>query len=115
MLASKQFGLMFVWYALLWAVIEACLDPDEQRNIDLRGRLRDDIDAVSDTLRKCRNAVLHVPRSGEYIDRRLEALVAVPDSATTLRRIALSFGRLFLEEFARRGKDAKSRVASPAG
>lgn len=102
MLASRSFGLMFVWYALLWTVVEACIDPKEKRALDIRGRFRADIDGVSDTLRPFRNAILPVPRAGEYIDKRLEDLVTQSDSATTLRRISIGFGRLFLDEFALR-------------
>jgi len=102
MLATRGFGFMFVWYAMLWAVIEACLDPNEGRNIDLRGPFRADIDEVTHTLRRFRNAILHIPRAGQYIDARLNALVRQPESAVLLRRIHGGFGRLFLEEFRRR-------------
>jgi hypothetical protein len=100
-LATKQFGFMFVWYGMLWSVIEACIDPKEGRNIDIRGRFRDDIDHIAPALRPCRNAILHVPRSGELLDERIIQLVSDPGSALTLRRIARGFGRLFLEEFNR--------------
>jgi len=102
MLATRSFGFMFLWYALLWTVIEALIDPNEGRNIDLRGRFRADIDSLSDTLRKFRNAVFHVPRAGDYVDARLEGLMTHRRSALTLRRIALGLGRLFIEEFVRR-------------
>ena len=46
-LATKQFGFMFVWYGLLWAVIEACIDPKEGRSVDLRGQFRADIDKLA--------------------------------------------------------------------
>lgn len=102
-LASRAFGFMFVWYTLLWAVIEALVDPKEGRDLDLRGPFRRDIDTMSGTLRGLRNAVFHVPRTDEYVDERLTALVLQPDSALAMRRISLGFGRLFLEEFRRRG------------
>jgi hypothetical protein len=57
-LATKQFGFMFAWYGMLWSVIEACIDPKEGRNIDIRGRFREDIDHLAPTLRCCRNAIL---------------------------------------------------------
>jgi hypothetical protein len=101
-LATKQFGFMFVWYGMLWAVIEACIDENEGRNIDIRGRFRDDIDKLALALRCCRNAILHVPRSGSLLDDRILKLVSEPESARTLRRISRGFGRLFLEEFKRR-------------
>ena len=102
MLASKQLGFMFVWYSMLWAVIEACIDVKEGRKIDIRGKFRADIDRLSPVLRRCRNAILHVPRAGKYFDERMVSLVSEEDSAVTLRRISRGFGRLFLEESARR-------------
>jgi hypothetical protein len=105
MLATRGFGFMLVWYALLWAVIEASVDPKEGRNLDFRGGFRHDIDTMAGTLRGLRNAVLHVPRTNEYVDERLTALILQPDSALAIRRISLGFGRLFLEEFRRRRID----------
>ena len=102
MLASRGFGFMFVWYGMLWAVIEACLDKKEGREIVLRGRLLADIRTMENTLRRFRNAVFHVPKNGEYVDERLLELVAQPDSARALRRIHAGFGRLFLEELQHR-------------
>ena len=48
-----------------------------------------------------RNAVLHVlhvPEKSTLLDKRIEQLVTVPDSPTTIRRIHRGFGRLFIEE-----------------
>jgi hypothetical protein len=104
MLATKQFGFMLVWYGLLWAVIEAFLDPKEGRCIDLRGPFRAEIDTLSPSLRVCRNAILHVPRSGDLLDDRILQLLSVPGSALMIRRVARGFARLFLEEYARRDK-----------
>jgi hypothetical protein len=105
-LATRSFGYMFIWYALLWAVIEACTSPKEGRNVEFRGSFKDDILRVSDILRLCRNAVLHVPKSGAYVDDRLLNLVSEPGSAAVLRRIHAGFGRLLLEELQRRGPAA---------
>jgi hypothetical protein len=55
---------------------------------------------MSYTLRRCRNAVLHVPTGNDLLDRRIEELVAVGDSPTAIRRIHRGFGRLFLHECA---------------
>lgn len=104
MLATKQFGFMLIWYGLLWAVIEAFLDPKEGRCIDLRGQFRAEIDELSPALRACRNAILHVPRGGNLLDKRILQLVSMPGSALMIRRVARGFARLFLEEYARRGK-----------
>ena len=112
MLAADDYGFMFAWYGFLWAVIEAMTEPSEKRSIDLRGRFREDIDLVRDVLRRCRHAVMHVPRSGDYVDERLIALIATPDSAIILRRIHGAFGRLFLEEAARRGSQTAAHVVA---
>src|SRR4051812_34931298 len=64
-LAEKTGGSMLVWYGLLWSIIEALRDD---RNVQLRDPLGSDIEAIADPLRRCRNAVLHVPRSGQYFD-----------------------------------------------
>ena len=101
-LATKQFGFMFVWYGLLWSVIEACIDPKEGRNVDLRGPFRADIDKLAPTLRVCRNAILHVPHSGTLLDERILKLVSEEGSALMIRRVSRGFARLFLEEYSRR-------------
>jgi hypothetical protein len=101
-LAEKAVGFMYLWYALLWSVIEACLE----RGVEFRGRMSEDIDSIADGLRRCRNAVFHVSRKG-YYDPRLSEFMKDPDSAPKLRRINSGLGRLFLEEFAARGIERK--------
>ena len=104
---------MFVWYGLLWSVVEACIVPVEGREIEIRGPFREDIDRMADILRRCRNAVLHVPRSGELLDDRIAQLVAEQGSPDALRRIHRGFGRLFIEEFKRLGAPVPDRVVPP--
>ena len=99
-LAEDSVSAMFLWYALLWAVIEGF----NEREIQLLGRLAEDVERISDGLRRCRNAVFHIPRD-EYYDQRLFEFMREPDSAATLRRISSGFGRLFIEEFDHRGID----------
>ena len=65
--------------------------------------------ATSDTLR--RNAVLHVPEKSELLDKRIEQLMTVPDSPTTIGRIHRGFGRLLIEEFRRRSAENEARAA----
>jgi hypothetical protein len=55
-----------MWYALLWSVVEAF----DERQIEIRGPMRADIDYVSDTLRRCRNVVFHVSSKNQN-DARL--------------------------------------------
>ncbi|HUY13139.1 MAG TPA: hypothetical protein VMX16_05820 [Terriglobia bacterium] len=106
-LASPGFGFMFVWYGMLWAVIEGLTDPCERRCVDIRGRFRADIDSVSSLLHRCRNAILHVPRTGDLLDDRIVALVSEPASASTIRRTSRGLGRMFLEEYRRRNPQAR--------
>ena len=100
MMATREMGFMFVWYGLLWSVIEACVGP-RGRGLDIRGPFRSDIDKMSDLLRRCRNAVMHVPGPGELLDARIEKLVSEPDAVMLIRRIHRGFGRMFLEAFKR--------------
>ncbi len=98
-LAGAAATAMFLWYALLWSVIEAF----RARRIELGGRFAEDIESMSDGLRRCRNAVFHVSND-RYYDSRLFEFMADPDSAARLRRISSGFARLFFEEFEARGE-----------
>jgi hypothetical protein len=97
-MAADSVSAMFLWYALLWSVIEGF----NARGIELRGRFAEDIESISDGLRRCRNAVFHISED-EYYDMRLFEFMDDPDSAPKIRRISSGFGRLFLEEFDQRG------------
>jgi len=91
-LASECFVAMYFWYALLWAVIEGFQD----RGIGIGGPMSEDIEAVSAPLRRCRNAIFHVPERNH--DPRLFELMEDPGSAAVISRISTGFGRLFIEE-----------------
>jgi hypothetical protein len=98
-LADECWTSMYLWYALLWSVIEAF----DARSIEIRGPMRADIDAVADALRRCRNVVFHVSDESQN-DVRLFEFMQIPDSAHRLSRISSAFGRMFIEEGqARRG------------
>jgi hypothetical protein len=92
-LTAEAYCSMYLWYALLWSVIEGFQDPD----IEFRGQFAVDIERMSDVLRRCRNAVFHVSE-GRYWDARLFELMNMPDSAEVIQRISTGFGRLFIEE-----------------
>jgi len=92
-LADVSWASMFMWYALLWSVIEGF----EERGIDIRGSMRADIDYVGDTLRQCRNVVFHVSSKNQN-DARLFGLMQLPDSTAAISRMSTGFGRLFIEE-----------------
>jgi hypothetical protein len=98
-LASEAFGSMYLWYGLLWVVIEGFQD----RRINLRGRFADDVERLTPTLRPCRNAIFHVPKRNH--DPRLFKPMEMPDSVLTISRVSTGFGRLFIEESAARRVD----------
>jgi hypothetical protein len=95
-LASECFVAMYLWYALLWVVIEGFQD----RAIDIRGPMGADIEAMAAPLRRCRNAIFHVPEKNH--DSRLFELMENRDSAAVISRISTGFGRLFIDEAAAR-------------
>ena len=107
MMVSRSMAFMFVWYGLLWSTVESLLD----RKIDIRGSFGADIAAMSEALRRCRNAVMHVPRKNALLDHRIETLVTVGDSPATLRRIHGGIGRLFREEFQRQTAESQAAAA----
>jgi hypothetical protein len=96
---------MFVWYGLLWSVIEAI----EERKFDLRGPLRDDIAPMRDALKHCRNAIMHVPRSNNLLDPRIQTFIELPASVLRIRRIHHGLGRLLRDEVRR-----QSELLAPA-
>ena len=99
LMATKGFGFMVVWYGMLWSIIEACT---VERRLPIRGHFRVDIDGIAPKLKPFRNAILHDPHTNKYLDSRIDALMAVENAATTIRRIHSSFGRMFLDEANRR-------------
>jgi hypothetical protein len=97
---SVLYSHLFAWYAFLYSLVEACLEPSEGRSIDLRGVFQQEIAAMQDTLRRCRNAVFHVPKSGkDYDDQRMRDLMSDPNTnGTRLRRVHEGFRRMLTEE-----------------
>ena len=97
---------MFVWYGLLWSVIEAI----EERRFEVRGPLREDIANMRDALKRCRNAVMHVPSNNNLLDPRIQELIELPESVLRIRRIHHGLGRLLREEVQR-----QSELSAPRG
>ena len=91
-LATRCAGHMLAWYGFLWSVIEAF----RARGITFKGPFQSDIDSLSNDLRRVRNAVFHVPGTGEYYDKRIVAFVGRSDAVDLVRRVHRGFGRLFL-------------------
>jgi hypothetical protein len=96
-LTSARAFSMFLWYSLLWSVIEGV----QKDRVTLRGEFRTDLRGIREPLRKARNAVMHVSQDG-YYDRRLFEIMAAPDSASKIRRVHKGFARLFLVELRER-------------
>lgn len=85
---------MYVWYALLFSVLEGLKD----RGADLQGPLRDDVDVLWADLKRCRNAVFHVPSRGRpYFDPRLWKFMETPDSVDRIYRVHNGVIRLLRE------------------
>jgi hypothetical protein len=94
---SDVFSAWFLWAGLLWAVIESF----QERGVEFRGQLAADVEYVSAALRRCRNAIFHVPKRPH--DPRYFALMRLPDSTETMHRLSWGIGRLFIEEQQARG------------
>ena len=92
-LASDRSFSMYLWYSLLWSVIEGV----QKHAVMIQGAFREDLRKVREPLHDARNAVMHVSEDA-YYDDRLFRIMAKPDSAMTVRRVHKGYARLFLEE-----------------
>jgi hypothetical protein len=90
---------MYLWYALLYSVIEGF----SKRRIALRGPFNRDLRVVREKLRQTRHAIFHVGNDDAYYDMRLFEVMEVPDSATIITRIHKGFGRLLLSAITTQG------------
>jgi len=93
-------GAMFVYYGLLWAVIEGC----RQRRIRFLGPLNRDIRAIANDLQTTRHAVFHVgrPDGDSLYDSRLEAIMGNPSRQGAIERTYIGIARAIAEEVATR-------------
>jgi hypothetical protein len=64
-LASDRSFSMFLWYSLLWSVIEGI----QKHPVVIGGAFRDDLRKVREPLHQARNAVMHVSDHAYYNDR----------------------------------------------
>jgi len=96
-MVARSVSFMFVWYGMLWSVIEAL----HKRNIVLRGPLGADIARVRRALKKCRNAIMHVPDDNSLLDIRIQKLVEQQDLVMRIRRVHHGLGRLLGGELQR--------------
>jgi hypothetical protein len=92
-LASDRAFSMYLWYSLLWSVIEGL----QKLPVVIAGAFRDDLRMVREPLRQARNAVMHVSDDA-YFDHRLFRVMDHPDAAAAIRRVHKGYARLFYEE-----------------
>lgn len=107
---ADSWMFMYLWYGLLWAVVEAL----DERGVEFSNRLSEDIENLSDGLRLTRNAVFHIPSPadgvgftrGGFHDERLTRLMRkgdgdwTPDRETVpaISRVHSVLGQLLREE-----------------
>jgi hypothetical protein len=96
--ASRSVWAMYLWYALLYAVIKGLTD----RQIKLGSPLVADLRAVREPLREARNATFHVGNKTKYWDMRLFEIARNPESAHQITRVHQALGQLLLDELRRR-------------
>lgn len=101
-------GAMFVYYGLLYAVIEGC----RRYRVRWLGALRSDIRAVADDLRITRNAVFHVgrPEAPYLYDARLDAVMGDPERQGAIERVHLGIARALIEEMEMRRRASQEGV-----
>jgi hypothetical protein len=119
MLATKRSCAMYLWYSLLWSLIEGM----EKYKIPWIGAMGDDVNYLADRLRRCRNAVFHVPRDGQWDKRLFEIMFDGPvgdvnsgpdeESVRRVGRLTSGIGRLFLEEYGRRDRVRPDSIGLP--
>jgi hypothetical protein len=105
-MVARSVSFMFVWYGMLWSVIEAL----EKRNIVLRAAFGHDVARVRRALKLCRNAIMHVPDGNEALDIRIQKLVEQHGLVVRIRRVHHGLGRLLREEVQR-----QSTLPAPLG
>jgi hypothetical protein len=102
-LTSDRSFSMYLWYSLLWSVIEGV----QRHAVVIKGAFIEDLREVREQLHHARNAVMHVSEDA-YYDDRLFTIMAKPDSAIRVRRVHKGYARLFLEELRARQQQRES-------
>ncbi len=103
-LTSDRSFFMYLWYSLLWSVIEGM----QKHPVVIKGAFRNDVRRVHEPLREARNAVMHVSADA-YYDRRLFLIMVDSGSAAVIRRVHTGYARLFFEELQARQEAAARR------
>ncbi|MFH1894095.1 MAG: hypothetical protein ABIK83_15590 [Candidatus Zixiibacteriota bacterium] len=91
-IADKWTTYMFLWYALLYSVLETF----EKYGVSFP-EVQNDIDDVLAPLRRLRNAVFH-PQS-KYWSPKLFEFIGMNESVRKIHSIHSHLGRYFLSEF----------------
>ena len=91
-LVHEAYAAMYLWYSLLYSVIEGFT----RHRVELKGPWKDDLRAVRENLRLTRHAVFHMAE--KYWDDRLFSMMQDPDSVARIYRIHNGFARLFLQD-----------------
>lgn len=92
--ASRRNWATYVWYGLLYALIEGLTE----RKVRCGGELARDVRAIREPLRQARNATFHVGGEDSYWDMRLFEISAIPASAHQITRAHLATGQLLVDE-----------------
>lgn len=91
-MADRRIFAMYLWYAMLWVLIEGMT----KRRVRLNGRLNADLKKLREPLRRGRHALFHV--GDTYNDERFFQIMMDPASVGRIWRVHSGLGRLFLEE-----------------
>jgi hypothetical protein len=99
---------MFVWYSMVWSLIEGL----RQRQVRIGGAMAADIRRIAEPLNQARNAVFHVGSQEGYHDMRLFEVMNEPESVVLINRVHRGFGRLVLEGLQRKNEQTRDREAN---
>jgi hypothetical protein len=101
-LASEFFATLAIWNSLLWVVISGF----NEKGIELAGPLREDVAALSPTLKDFRNAVFHVSRESHH-DPRLFRFMTDPLNIPRVYPVSEGLGALFWNESEERKREGR--------
>jgi hypothetical protein len=101
-LGEEWFASLALWNSLLWVVISGF----NERGIELAGRLREDVAALSATLKDFRNAVFHVSRESHH-DPRLFRFMQDPLNVPRVYRASEGLMALFWSESEERKREGR--------
>jgi hypothetical protein len=101
-MGEEWFVSFALWAALLWVVIEGF----NERQIELAGRLAEDVAALEPTLKGFRHAVFHVSQRSHH-DPRLFEFMGDAANVARLSRVSEGMAGLFWHEGEERKREGK--------